>query len=121
MIERKKVTMEELLRDPNPLDTNVAVATKHGITRDTLFRKLKQELNAADTITVVDRDKEGKERVKKKKVPLWGTRQTARKDAHKLLGHYPSEKADFTVGGVIPVNIYTGRPPVQEPEQEEDE
>jgi hypothetical protein len=33
----------------------------------------------------------------------WKTRQEARKDAHKLLGHYPAEKIDHNLTGAVTI------------------
>ena len=118
--DNSKITMEELTKAHTfAEDTNQFVAAKYGITRDTLFKRLRKELDAADMLEVPKRDKTGKVQedekgntlMKKKKIPLWGTRQKARMDAHKLLEHYPSDKTDLNVGGTIPVQVYTGRPP----------
>ena len=96
-------------------DTNDFVAKKNGITRDYLFKRLKRELNAAETIHVPSgKTVDGEAILKKKKMPLWGTQQKARMDAHKLLDHYPSDKTDINLSNPIPVEVYTGRPPPEE-------
>jgi hypothetical protein len=109
----EKTTVQEVVGAMGE-ETNALVAAKYGITRAYLFKRLKRELNATDTITVYEKDKEGTEAVaKKKRMPLWGTQQKARMDAHKLLNHYPSESHDLNVGGTIPVEVFTGRPPAE--------
>jgi len=120
------ITREEIIaKHTNPMDTNEYWANKHGITRDTLFKRLRKELDAADAVAVPATDKSGEPKrdpetgqvlMRNKKMPLWGTRQKARMDAHRLLEHYPSDKLDATVHNPIPVKVYTGRPPVEEEE-----
>ncbi len=73
----------------NPL---VPCLEKKGITSDYLADKLKEELEANET--KVFQYKGGI--VEKSDLVAWEIRQRARIDAHKLLGHYPSEKHHVT-------------------------
>ena len=67
------------------------------ITPEYLAKKLKRELNAKETKVFHANG----EVVYSKPMIAWGIRQKARQDAHKLLDHYPSEKHDVNVSGVI--------------------
>lgn len=118
----------QTLLDPfqNALETS-------GITEKYLVRKLKRELNAKETKTVkikgaVDKtslprgfkvvaesgkikETEGGEvfsdgdTVIHYDVVEWSTRQKARMDAHKLMGHYPAEKRELTGPNGGPVQV----------------
>jgi hypothetical protein len=71
--------------------------SSHGITPDKLARKLSEELEAHEQKVFLSDS-----RVKySKKLIAWKIRQEARKDAHKLLGHYPTERHDVNVSGVL--------------------
>ena len=61
---------------------------KQGVTDEYLAKKLKAELEAKANGKI-----------------LWKIRQTARMDAHKLLGHYPSEKIDANLTGDFTIQI----------------
>lgn len=72
-----------------------------GIDAKYLARKLKEELEAEE-VKVFN----GQDGITYS-APLvaWRVRQEARKDAHKLLGQYPSEKVDHSVNIVNPMSI----------------
>lgn len=63
----------------------ISALEKHGVTLDFLAEKLKRELCALET--KVFSGKNGV--VYSNPLIAWKVRQEARKDAHKLLGHYP--------------------------------
>lgn len=73
-----------------------------GIDAQYLARKLKEELEAEET--KVFNDKEAGI-VYSDPLVAWRIRQEARKDAHKLLDHYPSEKHDHNVNLVNPMSV----------------
>jgi hypothetical protein len=68
-------------------------AEKRKITADTLIQKLQEELEAHEN--KVFQTKDG-DLIYSDDLIAWKTRQEARKDAHKLLGHYPAEKLDIS-------------------------
>ena len=83
---------------------------EHGITEDYLLGKLKEELEAEETKFFHQKGKV----VETKNVIAWGTRQDARKDAHKLKGDYPAERHEHT-GDVI---FHSNVPEPDMPEEE---
>ena len=88
---------EELLES---LDRPIIRALdSEGITDELLAKKLKEELEANET--KVFQYKGGI--VEKSNLIAWEIRQRARMDAHKLLGHYPSEKHHVTLEGGLPI------------------
>jgi len=89
------VTVEEFDNESDPLGE--ALANK-GISPKFLAMRLKQELNAQ--VQKVFNDKEDGI-VYSDKLIDWNTRQKARMDAHKLMGHYPAEKHDVKHSGVV--------------------
>ena len=81
----------------------VSSLEKQGITADYLAVKLKQELEALDE--KVFQYKGGI--ISKADLKAWEIRQRARMDAHKLLGHYPSEKHHVTIEGDLTLQPLT--------------
>jgi hypothetical protein len=112
--------MEELAR---PVED---AFSDEGITLKYLAKKIKRELNAKKTVYVkvrgaIDEQQAKKERVVKiaetdEETVLaataidWGTRQRARQDAQKLLGHYPAEKHELKGEGSALLVMNLGGP-----------
>lgn len=72
-----------------------------GITPEILAKKLSEELEAEETVFAKFQGKI----MDQTDVIAWKVRQEARKDAHRLFGHYPAERHDVNVDGEINVNI----------------
>ena len=94
--KRGPITKEEILE---AVESPVDVMDRKGVTLDRLVDQLDQELSAvavkhfAFQGVVIDSKEE----------PDWKTRQSARQDAHKLRGDYPSDKQHHTLIGDLEI------------------
>ena len=97
------VTTEDI-DGPDPVE---AAFAERGIDLPFLATKLKQELCArrAHYVREAKPDPEDAEYKVAYETVDWQTRQGARKDAHKLLGHYPNEKLDLKATGSVHINL----------------
>lgn len=98
-----------------------------GITPELLAKKLKEELEATEikvfrgyAVEGVGEEKEvkGEEVIYSKPLIAWKIRQEARKDAHKLLSHYPSDKIDITDTRMVQAILAALPPDIQESVEE---
>ena len=87
----KTVTKEKMLEGlkRNPMQDAMEA---EGITNITLAKKLKEELDAKETVFSKFRGNLGEQ----VNVIAWDIRQRARIDAHKLMGDYPAEKHEHS-------------------------
>ena len=85
--------------------------TGAGITPDYLAGRLKEELDAHETRIFFDQ-RTGKLMYSKDLVS-WKVRSEARKDAHKLLGHYPPERRELSGPAGVPLDLRIG-PEIQQ-------
>jgi hypothetical protein len=128
--------MFDALHGKNPMQEAIEGA---GITTVYLAKKLKSELEAThqkvhfekgavigakedgkdDTVTI----REAGDFKYSKKMVDWGTRQKARIDAHKLLGHYPEEslQLDVTDKTIQFLDQISGKDRNKLPSEEEDD
>ena len=82
-----------------------------GITPDYLAERLKEELDANETKIFFDQ-RTGK-LIYSKDLVCWKVRSEARKDSHKLLGHYPPERRELSGPAGMPLDLRVG-PEVQQ-------
>jgi len=68
-----------------------------------LVKKLKEELDASLPKLF---QSEGNV-IESREIPVWDIRQRARMDAHKLMGHYPSEKHQVSFDNAFPARELT--------------
>jgi hypothetical protein len=86
-----------------------------GITPDYLASRLREELDAHETKIFFDQRTGNL--LYSKDLVSWKVRSEARKDAHKLLGHYPPERRELTGPAGVPLDLRMG-PEVQQVIQE---
>jgi hypothetical protein len=85
--------------------------TGAGITPDYLATRLREELDANETRIFFDQ-RTGTLMYSKDLVS-WKVRAEARKDAHKLLGHYPPERRELSGPAGVPLDLRIG-PEIQQ-------
>jgi len=85
--------------------------TEAGITPDYLAGRLREELDANETRMFFDQ-RTGT-LIYSKDLVSWKVRAEARKDAHKLLGHYPPERREVSGPAGVPLDLRIG-PEVQQ-------
>ncbi len=90
--ESRREALENILGRPI-----IKTLENSGITAESLALELKEELAAEKTEFFSNKG----EVIETRNVIDWSTRQRARQDAHKLMGHYPPEKSGDTYTQLI--------------------